>query len=381
MREDLVAVTGDGAPIMIKFGRLIGIPYLLCMNHTIHLAVLDKIFTLNINDCEINENGSSEEDQESEEHEDSDDDNENDKLNHQLNHNYSQSLKKMMDIIKLFRYSPLKTSIFEEIQQKEGKQVLKFVVPVRTRWNSTVESGKRFLALLPMTLKALMHKEIKSNIKWTDDDTATLSEVCDVLEPARVATVNLSKAHINLLEGEGILKFLINEIDEQKRIHSGSLATKFADALRMRFGDRRDKSFQTLILYLSNPESLKLQHPLPLSSKTQVIKYGIEMMRRLYPIDNDEPQVLPTANLPESSSLQEKLEKSVGSVRDSQSSQPQESFDRFKKEFDYFDRHHLHGPLLTKFFKAILSAQPTSTQSERKFSLAANIVTKKRSKM
>lgn len=105
---------------------------------------------------------------------------------------------------------------------------------MRTRWNSTVESGKRFLLLLPITIKVLNHKEIKSNIKWNDDDTATLSEICDVLKPARVARVNLSKANINLLEGEGILKFLINEIGEQKKNHTGSLATKFADALRLK---------------------------------------------------------------------------------------------------------------------------------------------------
>ena len=173
------------------------------------------------------------------------------------------------------------------------------------------------------------HKEIKSNIKWTYDDTAILSEVCVVLKPARVVTVNLSKSHIKLFEGEGILKFSFNEIDEQKKNHTGSLASKFADSLRLRFGDRSDKSFQSLILYLSNPESLKLQHLLPLASKTQVTKYRMELMSRLYPIDNDEPQALPTTSLLESLSLQEKLEKSVKSVRNSQSSQPQEGFDQF----------------------------------------------------
>ena len=70
----------------------------------------------------------------------------------------------------------------------------------------------------------------------------TLSEVCDVLKPARVVTVNLSKSHINLLKGEGILKFLFNEIDEQKKIHTGALSSKFADLFRLRFRDRRDKS-------------------------------------------------------------------------------------------------------------------------------------------
>lgn len=35
---------------MIKFGRLIGVPYVLCLNHTIHLAVTDKLFTKKFSD-------------------------------------------------------------------------------------------------------------------------------------------------------------------------------------------------------------------------------------------------------------------------------------------------------------------------------------------
>ena len=66
------------------------------------------------------------------------------------------------------------------------------------------------------------------------------------------------------------------------------MVIKFADALRLRFKVQRDESFQSLILYSSNPKSLKLQYPLLLSSESHVIKYEIEMRRCLYPINNDE---------------------------------------------------------------------------------------------
>jgi hypothetical protein len=40
-----------------------------------------------------------------------------------------------------------------------------------------------------------------------------------------------------------------------------------------------------------------------------------------------------------------------------------------KREFDYFERHSMKGPLMMKFYDALLSAQPTFTQPERNFLL------------
>jgi hAT family C-terminal dimerisation region len=208
-----------------------------------------------------------------------------------------------------------------------------------------------------------------------------LQEIRDVLEPARIATENLSKSSINVLEGEGILKFLLNEIEEQKSKRSGYLAINFKEALHLRLDARRDKLFQSLVLYLSNHDSLKSSHPLLLVSKSQVVKFGIEMIKRLYPTEADEVLIPIDSVSKEAFSLQEKCDLMVGSVRDLQSSQCQITGDKFKKEFDYFERHHMHGPLMKKLFKAVLSAQPTSTQSERNFSLAASIVTKKRARL
>jgi hypothetical protein len=39
-----VSVSGDAAAVMVKFGRLLGVPYLICLNQTIHLAFTDKLF-------------------------------------------------------------------------------------------------------------------------------------------------------------------------------------------------------------------------------------------------------------------------------------------------------------------------------------------------
>lgn len=133
-------------------------------------------------------------------------------------------------------------------------------------------------------------------------------------------------------------------------------------------------------MYLNNRDSLKSNHPLELSSKSAVIKTGLEMMRRLY--KSEEPvQIVEQFTMPtESSSLRDRLLTSIESVH-AGVSQSRESGDTFKKEFDSYDRHQERGPLLEKFFDALCSVQPTSTQSERNFSLAAGIGTKKRTKM
>lgn len=78
--------------------------------------------------------------------------------------------------------------------------------------------------------------------------------------------------------------------------------------------------------------------------------------------------------------IYERMKLSVNTLQ-SAPSQHQENADPFKKEFDYFDRHHVRGPWLEKLFDALGSVQPTSTQSERNFSLSAAIVTKKRTKL
>lgn len=81
-----------------------------------------------------------------------------------------------------------------------------------------------------------------------------------------------------------------------------------------------------------------------------------------------------------SSTFQERLKKSIGSVNEERTIQKQIK-DRFKSEFDFYDRHQERGPLLNKFLEDLLSIQPISIQSERNFSLAAGMATKTRTKM
>jgi len=79
-----------------------------------------------------------------------------------------------------------------------------------------------------------------------------------VLEPAKIATEYLSSRSINLLSGEGAIKFLIDGIKEK----SSCLAKSFKEALIDRIENRRDPTLISLILYLSNHDALNKQSSL-----------------------------------------------------------------------------------------------------------------------
>lgn len=91
-------MTGDGAPVMKKFGKQLKVPYVICANHTIHLAVTDKLF-----EKKVQETNDSSDD---EDYDDEDLDEE-DELpeSFQPAADYYVTIKKMREIIKVFRYS------------------------------------------------------------------------------------------------------------------------------------------------------------------------------------------------------------------------------------------------------------------------------------
>ena len=117
---------------------------------------------------------------------------------------------------------------------------LKFAISVTTHWNSLVICGSHFRRLLPGTIKAFKHKNIKSNVLWSENDTLVLNETVKILELARIATESLSRSTMNTLKGERIMKFLLNEIKRLKLENKiSTLVKSFSDAIEKRVENRR----------------------------------------------------------------------------------------------------------------------------------------------
>lgn len=184
---DIVTVTGDGAPVMTAFGdhlKLIGVPYLICLNHTINLAVRDKIFTKKV--AQVQDESSDEEEVEENDEESNDErvdppeepDLESDMDFFTMEPDYENTINRMRAVIKMFRLSPTKVGYLDAIMVEDNvEKKLKLIDDVATRWNSLVKSATNFLKILPSVTKALNHKEIKKPDMWSFEDTEVL-KVC-----------------------------------------------------------------------------------------------------------------------------------------------------------------------------------------------------------
>lgn len=172
------------------------------------------------------------------------------------------------------------------------------------------------------------------------------------------------------------------EAQEAKdRQQNSYLATNFNESLQERFRSRRNPVINTLVLYLSNHDVFKNKHPLELTTKAAAVRFGIETFKRLFGDDEQPAQGNSSDESSQSSTtVHQRLKMSIGSVQEG-NLQRQESLDPTKKIFDLYDRQQFRGPKLNQLFNALMTIQPTSTQSERNFSLAAGIATTKRLKL
>lgn len=170
----------------------------------------------------------------------------------------------------------------------------------------------------------------------------------------------------------------MNEISSQ----TSDLALRLNAALVKRFKERRNVELTTLILYLNNPKIFTSNHhpDLELSTKSSTVRFGISIMERILN-ENDLPSENSSEGLTEelSLSIHERLQQSVNEITSTKTTVTKES--NYKKEFTLFDRHQERTPRLNLLYDALLSVQPTSTQSERNFSLAGNFVSKLRTRL
>ncbi|CRL06075.1 CLUMA_CG019186, isoform A [Clunio marinus] len=137
-----------------------------------------------------------------------------------------------------------KPKISCSLQQKSMTDFLKFQSIEETVSRLAAESGLSFPTFL-FTFQdnnlIFTHLNFETPIKQDKIIRIAaivyrMEEIIDVLEPARVATESLSRGSINILTGEGIIKFLLAETKNK----SSPLATEFYDILVQRINSRRN---------------------------------------------------------------------------------------------------------------------------------------------
>jgi BED zinc finger len=185
IEADICSGTGDGAPVMEKFGSNSCIEYSICLNHTIHLAVMDVVFPKKKNSqCEESsdddlENAvsdhsdadSSVEKSESDGFDDCSSEDESEKELRETERKFDETVIKMRKIVRTFKFSTVKNAVLRRTMIKDGISPRNLVLDCKTRWNSLGNSISVFLSCLPSILKALKHAKINSKVAWLDIDT------------------------------------------------------------------------------------------------------------------------------------------------------------------------------------------------------------------
>jgi hypothetical protein len=207
-----------------------------------------------------------------------------------------------------------------------------------------------------------------------------------VLEPALDATEALSKDSINIIEGEIIIKALLNRTSTL----TSPIGFDFHQKLVRRLNERRNSPILSLTMYLTSSDYLKRTNvthsQLELSSKSVVQELGTKLLDRLFPTNEDSPDQLGEGMVVDdaenSTNFRDKLQQSIGYQWEKLTKSPTTAQKTsLQKDLRLYELHERRSPKLDQLLLALCSVQPTSTQSERNFSLAGNIVTKPRNRL
>lgn len=393
---------------MICFGGLTEIDYVQCFNHAIHLAVMESAFffptesereileqakatfdeNLDFSDDDGDDDDSSSDESEIDADIECDDlieDDETDTDRGYFTTRFDHTVVLMRKIIRMFKKSGNKNHILQKIvkSKPETPHGLSLEKHSKTRWNSFVISATKFLKIVDSIQEALRHKKINRPYLWTYVNTSLLEELVYVFEPALIATEKLSSSSLTLLEAEAVVTFLIKHVS----VSTSEVAVKFVESLKAKVDGRRNVTLTSLIAYLNNintwkDENLSFKH----ATKSAVTHHGVKLLKRLFS-DTDilsEDSVVETVDDQENesveeSSLYEELNKTIRKI--TKKPQQNDETQNFEKDFLNYERFKEKSPNLIMLLDALNTIPPTSTQSERNFSLSNTFVTKLRSRL
>lgn len=400
--RDVLAATTDGAAVMKKFGRESSFKiHQLCINHGIQLAIGDILYKktfrtiANVNFDESNISNSnyssaeeSDEDINTEIHDDEyevDDDLPTRSVSvMEVREDFKQILNNVRKIVNLFKKSAVRNCVLQKHVKTEHGKELNLILDSQTRWNSITPMLERYLLLKNCIKKTLI--DINWPDKLNEEENTKIQELVNVLKPIQLAVEALGARDCNLVTSEGIIKFLFNSVSEIP----GMLAKNFLEALQSRLLERRSKDLISLIMFLQNPNNIKPMNEIckygQFFSKSTIFaiaKYGKELTDHYFFNDNDKQcNVLEEVTIvdvtPNENSLKLSLANAImASKRPMAEVRPDDSI-TLLRQLKLYEATGTKTSTLQKLYDSLMTIKPTSTESERVFSISGSIVTKKR---
>lgn len=212
----------------------------------------------------------------------------------------------------------------------------------------------------------------------------TLCEILKVLEPLELGVIELSKANCNLLVADGVFKFMFEKLDNMK----STLARSMKHTLKETMDSSRNKNMISVLYFLQNGIFPKSDVNFSYASKPVIKALTKEIFSRLFGQTIEIETAVPTdeeiniiANNINDNYIE--MQKAIGSVTEVAKSQ--NSANKSTNLDIQFKVMESNGgtrtPALDCVYNAILSISPSSTESERVFSVSSNFITKIRSSL
>lgn len=424
-KEHIISCVTDGASVMKKFGRLSSMEHQQCYAHGLHLAVTDVLYKkaviheTSVSDCDEHECSSAKnhsEDDESDETDIEEKENkfissvefqssENDDTNIELIGELAKTIQKVRKIVRIFRKSPLKNETLQKYVKIEYDKELKLILDVKTRWNSLFTMLERFIALKTCIMKALMDLNLNSldNIEnISEDEYLALNLVVKTLQPIRIGIERLGRRNANILEAEGVLLFIFDDLSKNKNWFS----TRMLQSVKQRIVERRNANLVGLLKYLNNPSNYKYEletdSTLLLPSKAILKATAKTIFSKLFVTNNNESASsynteeldmhgdrAETSLMAQTNNstlldltLHQKLDSVIANVTKVEN--PEDilyDVNNISKEMNIFEVTGKRTDNLEKLYNALMTIPPTSVESERAFSAAGLFITKIRSSL
>jgi hypothetical protein len=281
----------------------------------------------------------------------------------------------MRKIIKFFRKSSIRTeTLLKNVKKKEGKP-LRLLLDVKTRWSSLVIAVSRFLKLIESVNCSLNELGAK---RFSDEHISLLREIVMILEPVHLAVLELSKQSTNLLMAEATLIYVFQELKSVKT----HLSEEFQKALKTRIDQRRNKDLISVLMFLHHGLYPKANDIFTYSTKSVVKSTATALINRLYPSDIEDLETSSEGETEMEENEYFKLQKCIASFTKQQSNTSSSQHLNIDKEFKLLEANSGKRTVrLEKLYQALLTVKPTSTASERVFSVAGIFVTKLRNQM
>lgn len=283
LKRDLIAITTDGAQVMVSMGKMLGIIHQLCHAHGLHLAVTDILYKKKAEKQVFNEgengggnggeNGEENEEIDESETENEDEDDSEDEeggLEEELDEeaelaDIEISLVKMKKIIRLFRKSPVQNDELQKNSIKELGKELQLSRDCRTRWNTLYFAIKRFLKMQKPVYNALQDLK-KAALFLEPEEIETLESVVTTLKHVELGARKICQRDITLASADLIFEFMLKRLKGETSL----IGQKMFRSVEFRIVERRDKVLSTLQGYLESPTFLDDVE----NDKTKVLEYA-----------------------------------------------------------------------------------------------------------